>query len=124
MAQSRILNVTSDTVSFWYERHEDNKRVEETISIDDFIKRLIIHIPDEQFKMLRYYGIYAKKHKNSNKLFKRLSTVSYKIRKRLSRWRESIELTFHYDPAKCSCGNIMQFINIFCKEKTLVYSVL
>lgn len=124
MAQSRILNVTSDTVTFWYERHEDNKRVEETISIDDFIKRLIIHIPDEQFKMLRYYGIYAKKHKNSYKLLKKLSTVSYKIRKRLSHWRESIELTFHYDPAKCSCGDIMQFINIFCKKKSLVYSAL
>ena len=124
MAQSRILNVTSNSITFWYQRHEDNKRVEETVSIDEFIKRLIVHIPDEQFKMLRYYGIYAKKHKNSDKLFRKLSTISYNIRKRLSRWRESIELSFHYDPAKCSCGMIMQFITICCKKKTLVYSVL
>ena len=124
MAQSRILNVINDSITFWYNRHEDNKRVEETISIDEFIKRLIIHIPDEQFKMIRYYGIYARRYKNSNKLIKKLSIVSYNIRKRLSRWRESIELTFHYDPAKCSCGQIMTFITIVCKKKSLVYSVL
>ena len=124
MAQSRILNVINDSITFWYNRHEDNKRIEETISIDEFIKRLIIHIPDEQFKMIRYYGIYARRYKNSNKLIKKLSIVSYNIRKRLSRWRESIELTFHYDPGKCSCGQIMTFITIVCKKKSLVYSVL
>ena len=124
MAQSRILNVTDDSITFWYQRHEDNLRVEETISIDEFIKRLIVHIPDEQFKMLRYYGIYAHKHKNDNKLFKKLSQRSLIVRKLLSRWRESIELTFHYDPAMCSCGNIMKFVDIFCRKKYLAFSLL
>ena|GEM_PF-2817206 len=32
------------------------------------IKRLIIYIPDEQFKMIRYYGLYAKEYTDSSKL--------------------------------------------------------
>ncbi|MFQ9704570.1 MAG: transposase [Enterocloster clostridioformis] len=48
---------------FHYQRHEDHKTVTECLPVIDFIKRLIIHIPDKHFKMVRYYGIYAKHHK-------------------------------------------------------------
>ena len=57
MAQSRIISIDDNFISFWYQRHEDNKKVTETITIFEFIQRLIIHIPDEQFKMIRYYDI-------------------------------------------------------------------
>lgn len=33
----------------------------------DFIKRLIVHIPEKHYKLLRYYGIYAKHHKQEKK---------------------------------------------------------
>ena len=59
MAQSRILNYDGEYVTFYYERHEDNQRVEETIHVFDFIKKLIVHIPNEHFKVVRYYGLYA-----------------------------------------------------------------
>ena len=121
MAQSRIISIDDEFISFWYQRHEDNQRVEETIPIFDFIKRLIVHIPDEQFKTLRYYGIYAKKCKYHDKLIKRLKPSTVHIRKLLSHWRESIHLSFGYDPLKCACGNYMSFINIFC-IKTLANS--
>ena len=113
MAQSRIISYDGYFVSFWYERHEDGKKITETIPVFDFIKRLIIHIPEEQFKMVRYYGLYAKKHKHSSKLFKMVSDNSIRIRKLLNRWRENIELSFGYDPVICSCGCKMEFIDIF-----------
>ena len=37
MAQSRILNYDGEYVTFWYNRHEDDKRVEETIHVYEFI---------------------------------------------------------------------------------------
>ena len=46
-------------VTFHYNRHEDEKYVEETLPAMDFIKRLIRHIPEKHFKMIRYSGIYA-----------------------------------------------------------------
>ena len=51
-----------------YTRHEDNKTVTETIPALDFIQKLIVHIPEKHFKMLRYYGVYAKHHKQEKKL--------------------------------------------------------
>ena len=56
-----------------YTRHEDNKTVTETIPALDFIQKLIVHIPEKHFKMLRYYGIYAKHHKQEKKLRKCIS---------------------------------------------------
>ena len=51
-----------------YTRHEDNKTVTETIPALGFIQKLIVHIPEKHFKMLRYYGVYAKHHKQEKKL--------------------------------------------------------
>ena len=53
MAQSHILNYDGEHVTFWYDRHEDNQRTEETIHAYDFIKRLIIHIYDKYFNVCR-----------------------------------------------------------------------
>lgn len=117
MAQSRITGYDGTSVTFWYERHEDGKKVIETVSAIDFIKRLIIHIPDEQFKMVRYYGLYAKKHKHHNKLITMVNQNAIKVRKLLSHWRERIQLSFGYDPIICTCGHRMEFIDIFLPSK-------
>ena len=117
MAQSRIISIDKHFISFWYQRHEDNQKVTETITIFEFIQRLIVHIPDEQFKMIRYYGIYAKKCKHHDRLIKRVKNSTLKTRKLLSHWRERIQLSFGYDPVKCSCGNYMSFIDIFCVKR-------
>ena len=103
MAQSRIINYDGEFVTFWYQRHEDNVRVEETIHVYEFIKRLIIHIPDKYFNMVRYYGLYAKEYKNSHKLFKMMSEITRKIKFKLKNWQNRIELYFKRNPLTCSC---------------------
>lgn len=117
LAQSRILNYDGQFVTFYYQRHEDNQYIEETLSVFDFIKKLIIHIPDKYFKMVRYYGIYAKLHKQSKLIFKMLNETQIKIRQQLRKWRLSMELSFGYDPLKCSCGNFMEFWYIYIPNK-------
>ena len=67
MAESRIIDYDGEYVTFWYQRHEDNKLIKERVHVYDFFKRLNFHIPDENFKTVRYYGIYAKKHKFHDK---------------------------------------------------------
>lgn len=59
MAESRILEYDGEYVTYFYDRHEDDARITEKIHVFDFIKRLIIHIPEKHFNMVRYYGIYA-----------------------------------------------------------------
>ncbi|MFR8180845.1 MAG: transposase [Dorea sp.] len=70
------MRMTGDNVTFHYTRHEDNQTITECIPALDFIKRLIVHIPEKHFKMLRYYGIYAKHHKQESKLHKCISSKS------------------------------------------------
>ena len=49
IATSRIDRYDGDTVTFHYNRHEDEQYVEETLPVMDFIKRLIRHIPEKHF---------------------------------------------------------------------------
>lgn len=119
MAQSRILNYYGKYVTFWYDRHEDGKRVEETLHVYDFIKRLIKHIPDKNFKVVRYYGLYAKEHKQSKKLFKLLNSTQIQIKQQLQKWNLAIELSFGYNPTKCDCGGKLIFFELKVPKKSL-----
>lgn len=107
MAQSRITNYDGTYVSYYYERHEDGKRIDVTVHVYEFIKNLIKLIPDKNFKVVRYYGIYSKEHKHSKKLIKLLNNAQIKVKEMLRKWHFSIELSFKYDPTKCSCGGKM-----------------
>ena len=71
----------------------------EKIHIYKFIERLIIHISEKGFKMLRYAGLYSS-HKCAyfDKLVKKFSDTSIKIKKKFANWRMRILLYFHYDP--------------------------
>lgn len=67
MAESRLIsfNRETNTVVWFYDRHKDNKRVEVTEDAHEFIKKLIIHIPDNHSQMIRYYGFYNNKKRES-----------------------------------------------------------
>ena len=119
MAQSRILEYDGTYVKYYYERHEDGQRVEETIHAYEFIKRLIKHIPERNFKVVRYYGLYAKEHKQSKKIFKLLNQTQIEIRQQLRKWNLSIELSFGYDPTICDCGGKLIFFELKIPEKSL-----
>lgn len=70
MAQSRILHydARNQSIHYYYEDHETNESIEVKEHVFDFIKKLFIHVPESQFKMIRYCGIYATcchPHKNT-----------------------------------------------------------
>jgi hypothetical protein len=120
IATSRIDHYNGENVSFHYTRHEDNKTVTETIHALDFIKKLIIHIPEKHFKMLRYYGIYAKHHKQEKNLRKCISAEKQRFLRSVQDWRQSILLSFGYDPLRCSeCGTSMLVLEVYHKKTTL-----
>ena len=111
IATSRIDSYDGDFVTFHYNRHEDEKLVIETIPVLDFMPRLTQHIPEKHFKMIRYYGIYARHRKSDQSLHRAISREKHKIFLSFNRWRESILLSFGYDPLKCpSCGTTMLFL--------------
>ncbi|MBP3502554.1 MAG: transposase [Clostridia bacterium] len=122
MAQSRIIDYDGTYVTYYYERHEDGKRIEEKIHAYEFIKKLIMHIPDKNFKVVRYYGIYAKKHKHSDKIFKLLNKNQIEIRNQLRKWNLAIELSFGYATTICSCGGNLIFFELKIKDPEILKS--
>jgi hypothetical protein len=120
IATSRIDSYDGESVTFHYTKHEDNKPVIECIPALDFIKRLIVHIPEKHFKMLRYYGIYAKHHKQEKVLRRCISVEKRKFLRSTLYWRESILLSFGYDPLKCpKCGTSMLAMEVYYKKTAL-----
>ena len=120
IATSRIDTYDGENVTFHYTRHEDNKTVTETIPALNFIQKLIVHIPENHFKMLRYYGIYAKHHKQEKKLRKCISAEKQRFLRSIQDWRQSILLSFGYDPLCCSeCGTSMLVLEVYHKKTTL-----
>lgn len=113
IATSRIDCYDGDNVTFHYHRHEDNAFVTETVSAGEFIKKLIIHIPDKHFKMIRYYGLYARKHKHRNKLIMVVPKQNRRFLTSLHAWRTSVLLSFGIDPLLCKCGHQMSIMEIY-----------
>ena len=62
IANSRIYSFDGNIVKFFYTDGED-KRVDVIMNVNEFITALIQHIPPSQFKMIRYYGAYARRTK-------------------------------------------------------------
>lgn len=60
---NRIKEYDGKTVTFCYHDKTSGQEKCETLSVEEFIGRLICHIPDEQFKMIRHYGVYARRSK-------------------------------------------------------------
>ncbi len=61
---NRIEEYDGQHVTFKYIDKVDGKEKHETVTAEEFIIRLIRHIPDEQFKTIRHYGMYSRRSKN------------------------------------------------------------
>lgn len=126
LAQSRITHYDGKTVTFTYTPHGSNDLVTETVSVFDFIKKLIIHIPERNFKMIRYYGFYwehCSKYEQYLKRTKRLEPFIVKqMRDIYKSWRSRIRFSFNYDPLKCVfCRTTLELIEIFCDPRKINY---
>lgn len=118
IATSRIDKYENGMVTFHYNRHEDDKLVIETIPVMDFISRLIRHIPEKHFKMIRYGGIYARHRKPDKKLRRAIPPHMHKLYRDFNRWKTAIFIAFGYNPLKCpDCGQTMKFDELIFAHK-------
>ncbi|MDD5867652.1 MAG: transposase [Lachnospiraceae bacterium] len=114
IATSRIDKYDGRMVTFHYNRHEDDKYVEETIPAIDFIRRLIRHIPEKHFKMIRYGGIYARHRESDKRLRRAISREKHHIFRSFNQWRNAILISFGYDPLECpDCKHNMKLLELY-----------
>ena len=110
LGETRIKHYDGNTVTFEYLDHYTNIKETMTLPVLDFIERLICHIPDKNFRNIRYYGFLA------NRLRGKLLPLVYKLldiktvitTKVYISWRTMIQTAYKYDPLRCPlCKSIM-----------------
>ena len=116
IADSRIIGYDTRNVTFIYEREGK----QHTVVIDkfEFIHNVIKHIPDKNFKMIRYYGIHGRRGKKAASIaMERLGLVVKYIIRPFS-WRKNIKEYAGKDPLKCkSCGGEMLLYKVVYRNK-------
>jgi len=65
ISDRRIDNYDGNTVKIWYEKKKI--RYYATFDVEQFIRRLVKHIPPKNFKMVRYYGLYNRRDVKENR---------------------------------------------------------
>jgi len=110
VANSRIFYFDGKIVKFFYINNEEI-RINVSMTIEQFITSLIQHIPPPQFKMIRYYGAYARRTK------RKYGLVAQSSIRQLSLFSFGLEKT-RYCPF---CHNVVQFVGYIPKPppKTL-----
>ena len=101
MAESRILDYDGDFVTFWYQRHTDDVIVIEKLHAFEFIQKLIMHIPEPNFKYIRFYGAYNSSTKTFINVATLIDSDRVNFKKSLNKWRTKILINFHIDPLIC-----------------------
>lgn len=110
---NRIEEYDGQQVTFRYYDKTEKKDQRETVTVEEFISRLVRHIPDEQFKTIRYYGVYSRRIKGLckklvSKWQKEVRKWIVKAKRVLSRrtWAEKVREKTGKDPMvcpKCEC---------------------
>lgn len=104
IANSRIDYFDGKIVKFHYINNEDERK-EVVMFVEQFITALIQHIPPPQFKMIRYYGAYARRTKG------RYGAKARSSIKQLNLYHFGLERT-KYCPF---CHNELEFV-WYCKK--------
>jgi hypothetical protein len=120
LSETKILyyNFEEQVVKFSYHDKITNTEQLLTLSVEEFLGRLIRHIPEKNFRMIRYYGIYANAVRN--KLIPILipqiaalytmAELTYEPKKT---WRELITASTGIDPLVCpNCNVQMDLVSI------------
>jgi len=129
----RIENYDGQNVTYRYEDHRKGE-VHETIPASEFIGRMIRHLPPKGFRMVRYYGIYARPVRKKihalvadalQVLVRRAGQVAQYFARQRPGQPDSrkLEERFAKGEIRCpACGSAnMLLIRIWTKTKGVVY---
>ena len=69
ISNERILNVADTAVIFKWRDYKDNNKIKEmTVTVEEFIRRFLLHILPPKFMKIRYYGILGNRNKKKKLL--------------------------------------------------------
>lgn len=104
IADTRLVAYDGEQVTFYFEDHEGTRH-DRTLPVLEFIHGVVRHIPPKQFKMVRYFGLYApRKAEKVRVIMQQIGKMIGRVVQRLN-WRKRIQHDFERDPLTCpQCG--------------------
>lgn len=110
IAESRILEYDGKSVLFCYEDQITSKTFYVRLTVEEFIARLIRHIPDKGFRQIRHAGIFATRVRST--LIPIVNIVLENMRKSVNMFIGNLR-NFLLETPRCpKCGNEMILIGI------------
>jgi len=111
ISNQRIIDYNGQYVTFGYKK--DKLPHQMILRKFSFVRAVLKHIPDKHFKMVRYYGLYARNLKaKTHKIMQDLKRFIKKIILKFS-WRENRTRYTGSDPLLCEgCGTKMELYSI------------
>ena len=104
ISNERILKIESEKVTFkWRDYKDNNKMKEMTISIQEFIRRFLLHILPPHFMKIRYYGILGNRNKKKKLLKCKILTRTKIYTKKQLPTLELLKKTLGKDFNLCPC---------------------
>jgi len=129
IAESRISGYDGCSVTFNFVDHKTSQLTYLTLPVEEFIGKIITHIPDNNFRVVRYYGFFSNKLRG--KLLPKVFTLcnqNYQQAKenvaRLSSlWRRQLELFTNFDPLMCAvCFLPLNLVSVvYCTKQWDAY---
>nr|WP_244886742.1 IS91 family transposase [Endozoicomonas montiporae] len=114
LSMSRLKHYDGKEVIFSYLNHATKQYLRFTSGVEDFIKRLVQHIPDKGFRMIRYYGFLATRVR-SKLLPKVYDLLDQPERKAIPiRFPALMKSSFGVDPLEC----------ILCKSRMVMTGIV
>jgi len=78
-----LLDATSKSVTFEYRDYRDEKMKEMSLSVDNFISRVLWHVPVKGQHNIRYYGLYVPNAREKRKKVRKLNDCANPVEERL-----------------------------------------
>lgn len=125
IAEYRIMEYDGEKITFWYMSHETKQKEILTLPVLDFIGRVIQHIQKKGFRVVRRYGLYARRN---NKLAQTIVDL-YKFMKQMNIWdllkkqrnRTEKKKSWKQRIIECFAENPIMCKN--CKEEMELYRI-
>lgn len=115
IGETRLKEYDGEFVAYEYLDHNTNSKDIMKLPVLEFISRLISHIPDKNFRNIRYYGFLANRVRGTllPMVYNLLDMKQILYAKVYGTWRDMIKDSFKYDPLKCPfCKTILQLEEI------------
>jgi hypothetical protein len=114
LAESKIEAFDGKTVTFGFKDRATGEQTSLALPTAEFIARIIQHIPEPHFRVVRHYGLFSNRTRSANLAATRQALKQRpKLKPAPLLWRDLFQRTFHKDPLACPiCRRTMAFVAV------------